>query len=258
MAHVQYQTVVGWDPDLRDLGFTDTDTIGSTFSGLVESAVKITSGAPVATAGKFIPGAIIQNAVDGTAYLNSGTTASPVFSLIDTSTGGLPALTDGEVWVGNGSNVATGVTLSGDATISNTGVVTVSGSSSLTFSVTGNMEIAGAVTVSGGTLAGLFYPVGVNPQALSGPGALNTTAYQTQWTSTGTGDALTLADVTHIGHVKKISYVAEAAGGDTGVITPASVVGFSTVTLNAIGDYVVLAWAGSGWAILEYYGATVA
>jgi len=35
------------------------------------------------------------------------------------------ALTDGRIFVGNGSNVATGVTMSGDATISNTGAVTV-------------------------------------------------------------------------------------------------------------------------------------
>ena len=34
-------------------------------------------------------------------------------------------LTDGDIFVGNGSNIATGVTMSGDATISNTGAVTV-------------------------------------------------------------------------------------------------------------------------------------
>ncbi len=37
----------------------------------------------------------------------------------------LPALPDGEIWIGNGSNVATGITPSGDATISDTGVITI-------------------------------------------------------------------------------------------------------------------------------------
>ena len=37
----------------------------------------------------------------------------------------LAALTSGNILVGNGSNVATGVALSGDATLSNTGVLTL-------------------------------------------------------------------------------------------------------------------------------------
>lgn len=37
----------------------------------------------------------------------------------------LPALTDGNLFIGNGSNVATGVAMSGDATITNGGVITV-------------------------------------------------------------------------------------------------------------------------------------
>lgn len=40
-------------------------------------------------------------------------------------------LTDGNVFVGNGSNVAAGVTMSGDATIINTGVLTVTDSAGL-------------------------------------------------------------------------------------------------------------------------------
>lgn len=147
--------------------------------------------------------------------------------------------------------------MSGDATISNAGVVTVTGASG-TFAATGNIEATAGVVAPGGVRAAVFYPTGSNPQALSGPGALNTTTYQTRWTSTGTGDALSLANATQIGHVKKVSYVAEGAGGDTGVITPTSVIGFATVTMNAIGDYVVFVWTGAAWALLEYYGVTIA
>lgn len=75
---VQYKTDVDWDLTLIDLEYTDIDN--PLVKGLVENAVKITTGAPTATVGKFMPGAIIQNAVDGTAYLNTGTTAAPVWT----------------------------------------------------------------------------------------------------------------------------------------------------------------------------------
>lgn len=48
----------------------------------------MTSGAPTATAGKFIPGAIIQNAITGILYSNTGSTASPVWSVLETSASG--------------------------------------------------------------------------------------------------------------------------------------------------------------------------
>jgi len=82
---IQYQTEVGWDATLKDLGYTDSSTIGEAFGGLVICAVKVTDGAPTATAGKFIPAATIQNAVSGVLYQNTGTTASPVWSIIESS-----------------------------------------------------------------------------------------------------------------------------------------------------------------------------
>lgn len=88
MAHIQYVRNVDWDADLSDLGLNET--------GLVIDGLKTTSGAPTATAGKFAPGAIIQNIVTGVLYANTGTTASPVFGVIDAGAGlVLPAtLTD--------------------------------------------------------------------------------------------------------------------------------------------------------------------
>lgn len=247
---VQYQTGVSWDATLKDLEYTDSSTIGAAFAGLVISAVKVTAGAPSATAGKFIPGAIIQNAVSGVLYSNTGTTASPVWSVIDTASGGLPALTDGSIWVGNVSDVATAVVLSGDVTMDNTGAVTVTGAA-------GAFEAGGAITNAGGTLAVGFIPT-LQFATLSGPGAIGITTYQTQFTSTGTGDALTLADASRIGHLKKISYVAEGAGGDTGVLTPTNLAGGTTLTFNAVGDYAVLMWNGTEWLVIDTVGATLA
>lgn len=80
MAHVQYQTSVPWDSTLTDLGYTS--------DGYVESAVKTTTGAPTATAGKFIPAAQILNKVSGITYTNTGSTASPTWSALGGGGGG--------------------------------------------------------------------------------------------------------------------------------------------------------------------------
>lgn len=251
--NIQYFQTVIWDASLIDVGTIGSEqSVPSAMRGLVISAIKTTTGAPTATAGKFLPSAHVHNAFDGTTYQNTGSTAAPVFSLLDTSSGGLPALANGKVWVGNASNVATGVTPSGDATMSNTGVVTVTGA-------TGAFQAGGAITNAGGTLAVGFIPTTVtSPQALTAPGAANITTYQTQYTSTGAGDVVTLADATRIGHLKKISYVAEGAGGDTCVVTPTNLEGFTTATLAAIGDYVLLMWNGANWLVIESVGATLA
>lgn len=58
---------------------------------------------------------------------------------------GLPALTSANIWVGNGTNVATAVTMSGDATMANTGALTIANS------VVSNAKLANmaATTVKG-------------------------------------------------------------------------------------------------------------
>jgi hypothetical protein len=123
-----------------------------------------------------------------------------------------------------------------------------------------SISSAGVFTVRGTAAQRVAYIPATDPQALSGPGVLDLTSFQTRFTSTGTGDALSLADAgaTEIGLLKKVSYVAEGGGADTGVITPASASGFTTATLNAIGDYVVFMWNGTAWIVLEYMGATIA
>jgi hypothetical protein len=94
-------------------------------------------------------------------------------------------------------------------------------------------------------------------QALSGPGAVNITTLTTAFTSTGTGDALTLADGV-AGQLKTIVYVAEAAGGDTGVLTPANLGSATTITFNAVGDSVTLQFIGADWWVIGFRGAVVA
>ncbi|MEL7269114.1 MAG: hypothetical protein AAGL34_06045, partial [Bacteroidota bacterium] len=63
---------------------------------------------------------------DGTLAGNSATdfpTEQAVKTYVDNQVAASNTLNDGQIFVGNASNVATGVTASGDATISNTGVI---------------------------------------------------------------------------------------------------------------------------------------
>lgn len=94
-------------------------------------------------------------------------------------------------------------------------------------------------------------------QALSGPGAVNVTTLTTAFTSTATGNALTLADGV-AGQLKAVVYVAEAAGADTGILTPANFGNGTTITFNAVGESVLLQFLGTDWWIVSNNGATVA
>jgi hypothetical protein len=116
----------------------------------------------------------------------------------------------------------------------------------LTTGVTGALAVANGGTGASGTV-----------QALSGPGAVNITSLATAFTSTGAGNALTLADGAQ-GQLKTIIYVAEAAGGDTGVLTPANLGSGTTITFNAVGDSVTLQFAGTDWWVVGFRGAVVA
>jgi hypothetical protein len=116
----------------------------------------------------------------------------------------------------------------------------------LTTGVTGALPVANGGTGASGTV-----------QALSGPGAVNITSLATAFTSTAAGNALTLADGA-AGQLKTIIYVAEAAGGDTGVLTPTNLGSATTITFNAVGDSVILQFAGTDWWVIGLRGATVA
>jgi hypothetical protein len=94
-------------------------------------------------------------------------------------------------------------------------------------------------------------------QALSGPGAVNVTTLTTAFTSTGTGDALTLSDGV-AGQLKSIVYVAEAAGADTGVLTPSNLGNGTTITFNNVGDSCLLQFLGTDWWVVSLNGAVVA
>lgn len=101
------------------------------------------SGSPVTTSGTLTLNLINQNANTVLAGPTTGAAAAPSFrSLVAADIPALPYVTStlpsADIFVGNVSNVATAVALSGDGTLSNTGALTVS-------------SISGAVATSNAT-----------------------------------------------------------------------------------------------------------
>lgn len=87
-------------------------------------------------------------------------------------------------------------------------------------------------------------------------GAIVVTNYLTTINTDAGGDAFTLANGTQIGQLKKILLVVD--GGGDGVITPTSLSGGTTITMNDAGDYVILLWNGTSWFCIENSGCTIA
>ena len=115
---------------------------------------------------------------------------------------------------------------------------------------TGIREVAGLLTAANGIDIGASV-------ARSGAGAVPVTNSIVNYTSTATGNALTLADGVE-GQLLTILYIAEAAGTDTGVLTPTNRGGYATITFNAIGDSVTLVFANTRWYIIGSRGVTIA
>jgi hypothetical protein len=176
-----------------------------------------------------------------------GTPASGVL----TNCTGLPISTGVS---GLGTDVATFLATPSSANLK-TAVTDETGSGALVFAIspTFTTPILGAATATSLATGPVFGTV----QSLSGPGIVDITSLTTAFTSTGTGDALTLADGV-AGQLKTIVYVAEAAGADTGILTPTNLGSATTITFNAVGDSVTLQFIGADWWVIGFRGAVVA
>lgn len=106
--------------------------------------------------------------------------------------------------------------------------------------VTGLNAISGSVT----TTKAPFVPVLVQ-QALSGAGAVNLTTFYTAVTNTGS-DALTLADSTQVGQLKKVKMIVDPGTDSTLTFNTNA-----TIVFADVGDYAVLIWNGSDWIPIE-------
>lgn len=151
------------------------------------------------------------------------------------------ALGSNATYIGGGASTLTAPLISGG--------LTASGSASNDFSgSTGTMKTStGLFTVSGAENG--------STQALSGAGAVNVTTGTTKFTSTGSAQALSLADGAD-GQLKRIIHVVD---GGSGVLTPTTKTGFSTLTFTNAGDSATLEFVTTqGWCVLALNGTTLA
>jgi hypothetical protein len=129
---------------------------------------------------------------------------------------------------------------------------------STTFSgpVTSTNGFIGGVTgnITGNVTGNLTGDVFASNQALSGAGAVNVTDMLTSLTTTGSAQALTLANG-GLGQIKIISHVVD---GGSAVLTPTTKIGFSTITFTNVGDSAMLIYTAAGWDIVALNGAVSA
>lgn len=90
---------------------------------------------------------------------------------------------------------------------------------------------------------------------LSGAGAVSLTSTVTRLTTTGSAQALTLANGTQ-GQIKRIVHVVD---GGSAVLTPTTKTGFTTITFTAVGESATLQYFTTvGWTIVSLNGAVAA
>ena len=80
----------------------------------------------------------------------------------------------------------------------------------------------------------------------NGPGAIGLDDIVVEITTTGTGNALTLADGTN-GQLLKLVYIAENAATDTAILTPTSFTGGNTILFVNLGESANLIYKAGSW-----------
>jgi len=153
----------------------------------------------------------------------------------------LDASTDKQIIVGDGTTAAS-VALSGDVTITNAGVATVSAATGA-FSV----ALAGMTSSISNSIVPLF--ISSAATTTTDTAAVVLTSTFTNLVTT-TASVPTLADSTLKGQFKKVQFITDV--GDA-VLTPTTLNGGTTITFADIGDTAELMWDGSGWQVLALY-----
>jgi hypothetical protein len=111
-------------------------------------------------------------------------------------------------------------------------------------------------STTGATTVNSSFDTGVvlGTQSLSGAGAVDITNAFTSLTTTGASQALTLAN----GTAGEIKVIVHTVDGGSAVLTPATPLGFATITFTNAGDSAMLIYTAAGWAIIGSRGVTIA
>ena len=156
------------------------------------------------------------------------------------ATAGTAALT-GALTVSLGSTLTGNVACGGDLSVG------------ANADITGTLAVTSTTAVTGGVIGALFH-TGTGITATTGAGAVAVTGVIHEVTTSGAGDALTLADGT-AGQRLHVIYVAEGGGADTAVLTPTTLAGGANITFNALGDSADLVYSATGgWYVLGLGG----
>lgn len=147
---------------------------------------------------------------NSTTYLRGDNTWSAL------TTASLPALASANIWVGNGSNAATAVALSGDCTIANTGAITCTKTGGVSFAASATTDTTNAANISSGT---------INAARL-GSGTANSSTYLRGDGSWATGGSGTVAGSGATNYVAK--FTSSSAVGSSLLYDSGTAVGIST------------------------------
>lgn len=140
-----------------------------------------------------------------------------------------------------------------------TGGVKIASNSASTGVGTGALQVAGGIYAGAASVFGAGATVGgiivTSSATLSGAGAIPITTSLVKFTSTGAAQALTLANGVD---GQRLTIVHDVDGG-SGILTPTTKTGFSTITFTNAGDTVDLVYVTTrGWMVTGSYLATIA
>lgn len=155
---------------------------------------------------------------------------------------------DPDDWVGGFDGTVPGIFISPYARRMRLGV------SSLGKQYVQNTSTEDTVWIENDVDSSLVLPGSLNAsvQTLSGTGVVSTTAYTTQWTTTGV-NAASLAD----GDEGQLKIVVMVADGGDGTLTPTNLAGGTSLVFDAVGDTVTLQFLSGEWWVLHNTGVTV-